>query len=262
MSTRPAAVPPPEVNLSHMPCEMDAGVGTRANIGLVVLSSDQTIEYEYRCLLNLPGVAVYHSRIAVANTISRESLRDMEKRITEATGLLLPEMPIDVVGYGCTSASMEIGEERVIGLMKAARPESRCTTPITAARAAFTQLGMGSIALLTPYIEDINNYIRAYLEDHGVRVPVMGSFNVEDDRHACRIDPASIRDAAIELGRHRRVDGVFVSCPSLRVAGVIEEIESTLGKPATASNHAMAWHSLRLAGIDDTQEGYGQLYRT
>ena len=251
----------PEVNLKQMPCDLDQGVGTRATIGLVVLSSDQTIEYEYRRLMDLPGVAVYHSRIANANTISRESLRAMESGLTEATRLLLPEVPIDVVGYGCTSASMEIGEERVIGLMKAARPESRCTTPITAARGAFTELGMKAIALLTPYTDDINNHIRAYLEDRGIRVPAMGSFNVDDDRQACRIRPDSIRDAAIELGRHPRVDGVFVSCTALRVAGVIEEIESALGKPATASNHAMAWHSLRLAGVDDTRDGLGRLYR-
>lgn len=252
---------PPEINLKRLAYEVDEGIGTRATIGLVVLSSDQTIEHEYRRLLNLPGVAVYHSRIASANTISRDNLRAMEARLTDATGLLLPEVPIDVVGYACTSASTELGEERVIGLMKTARPESRCTTPITAARAAFTELGMTTIALLTPYTDDINNHIRGYLEDRGIGVPVMGSFNVEDDREACRIRSASIRDAAIELGQHRRVDGVFVSCTSLRVAGVIEEIERALDKPVTASNHAMAWHSLRLAGVDDTQEGFGNLYR-
>ena len=133
----------PEVNLKQLPYELDEGIGTRATIGLVVLSSDQTIEYEYRRLMNLPGVAVYHSRIANANAISRESLRAMEEGLTGATRLLLPEVPIDVVGYGCTSASMEIGEERVIGLMKAARPESRCTTPVTAARAA-AHAGVGT----------------------------------------------------------------------------------------------------------------------
>lgn len=251
----------PEVNLKQMPYEVDGGIGVRANIGLVVLSSDQTIEHEYRQLVNQPGVAVYHSRLANSNAISRENLRAMESRITEATDLLLPGLPMDVVGYGCTSASMVIGEERVLGLMKAARPESRCTTPITAARAAFTELGIGSIALLTPYTDDINDHIRVCIEGYGIRVPVMGSFNVEDDRHACRIDPRYVREAAIELGQHKHVDGVFVSCTSLRVAGVIEDIENALGKPATASNHAMAWHSLRLAGLDDKHEGYGRLFR-
>lgn len=250
-----------EVNLKHLSFEADEGIGTRANIGLVVLSSDQTIEYEYRLLMNLPGVAVYQSRLTNSNDISRENLRAMEARITAATDLLLPGMRMDVIGYGCTSATMEIGEQRVMDLMKAARPDSRCTTPITAARAAFGELGMKAIALLTPYTDDINNHIRDYIEDTGIKVPVMGSFNVEDDRKACRITPGSIQDAAIDLGRHEQVDGVFVSCTSLRVAEVIDDIEKTLGKPATASNHAMAWHSLRLAGIEERRHEYGRLYR-
>lgn len=251
----------PEVNLKHLPHELDGGLGSRASIGLVVLSSDQTIEHEYRRLVNLPGVAVYQTRLANDNAISQDSLRAMEARITESVDLLLPGMPMHVVGYGCTSASMLIGEERVLELINKARPESLGTTPITAARAAFEKLGMERIALLTPYSDDINEDIRNYLEARGIRVPVMGTFNVHDDRQACRITPSSVRDAAIELGRHDGVDGVFVSCTALRVADVIEEVEATLGKPATASNHAMAWHSLRLAGIDEPLHGCGRLYR-
>jgi len=120
---------------------------------------------------------------------------------------------------------------------------------------------MQRIALLTPYADEINEHIRGYLEARDIEVPVMGSFSVDDDRRACRIKPESIRDAAIDLGRRPGVDGVFVSCTALRVAGVIEEIEQALDKPATASNHAMAWHSLRLAGIEDQQQGFGRLYR-
>jgi maleate isomerase len=91
-------------------------------------------------------------------------------------------------------------------------------------------------------------------------VPVMGSFNEEDDRRAARIDPASIRDAAIALGRAPAVDAVFVSCTSLRLLDAVAEIEAALGKPVTSSNHAMAWHCLRLAGIDDARPGSGVLF--
>lgn len=34
-----------------------------------------------------------------------------------------------------------------------------------------------------------------------------------------------------------------------------------LGKPVTSSNHAMAWHCLRLAGITEPIEGWGRLFR-
>lgn len=256
-----ASVSPATINLNHLPFDIDKGIGARANIGLVVLASDQTIEYEYRRIMSMPGIAIYQSRIANSNAVTPENLKAMEPLITQITDLILPGMHMDVIGYGCTSASMVIGEERVMDLMRAARPDSLFTTPITAAQVAFEKLGMKRIALLTPYRDDINNYIRGYLEERGIYTPVMGSFNEEDDTRACRIQTGAIRDAAIQLGQRDEVDGVFVSCTSLRVAEIVSDIERAIDKPVTASNHAMAWHSLRLAGINDKIDGLGRLYQ-
>ena len=61
-------------------------------------------------------------------------------------------------------------------------------------------------------------------------------------------------------GRDPRVDAVFVACTSLRVAEVAAEIEDAVGKPVTSSNHAMAWHALRLARIDDRLPQWGKLF--
>jgi maleate isomerase len=43
---------------------------------------------------------------------------------------------------------------------------------------------------------------------------------------------------------------------------IAEQAEALIGKPVTSSNHALAWHMLRLAGIDEAIEGFGRLYRT
>ena len=64
-----------------------------------------------------------------------------------------------------------------------------------------------------------------------------------------------------ELAREPSVDAVFVACTSLRLAAVVEEIERASGKPALSSNHAMAWHALRLAGYRDPVPGFGRLFR-
>jgi maleate isomerase len=87
----------------------------------------------------------------------------------------------------------------------------------------------------------------------------MGSFNNPDDLVAASITPETLLEAAIELGRSPSVDGVFLSCSSVRAAGIVERLERAIGKPATASNHAMAWHALRLAGYRDPVPGWGRL---
>ena len=235
--------------LSHT---LDGGLGARARIGLIVLATDQTIEHEWRLMFRgLDGVALYQSRIWNDQQITPDTLRQMEGRLADSAAVIMPGVPLTAVAFGCTSATMVIGEEGVFARLREARPEARPTTPITAAFAAFRAFGARRLAVLTPYRADVNATVRAYIEARGYEVPVFGTFDEEDDRRAACIDPASIRDAAIELGRDPRVEAVFVSCTSLRVAGVAAEIEAATGKPVTSSNHAMAWHALRLAGIED-----------
>ena len=239
-------------DLGALPHTLDGGLGARARIGLIVLATDQTIEHEWRLIFRgLDGVALYQSRIWNDQQITPDTLRQMEGRLADSAAVIMPGVPLTAVAFGCTSATMVIGEEGVFARLREARPEARPTTPITAAFAAFRAFGARRLAVLTPYRADVNATVRAYIEARGYEVPVFGTFDEEDDRRAACIDAASIRDAAIELGRDPRVEAVFVSCTSLRVAGVAAEIEAATGKPVTSSNHAMAWHALRLAGIED-----------
>lgn len=249
------------ISRQNMPHQVDAGLAGRARIGLLLLATDQTLEHEFhRVVGDLDAVTVYGSRLRNDTQITPETLAAMEGRIAEAADLLLPGLPFDVIGYGCTSGSMVIGEERVAERIHETRPEVPTTTPVTAARAAFARLGMARIALLTPYIDSINQWMRGYFEERGVAVPVMGSFNEADDTRAARISLDSLEQAALELGADPSVDGVFVACTSLRLVAVAERLESRLGKPVTSSNHALIWHSLRLAGIADELPGLGRLF--
>ena len=248
------------VNKQHMAFELDGGIARRAAIGVIVLGSDQTLEYEFRRLLDLPGVAFYESRIHNSATITPETLKEMEAGIAECTRVILPGLPLDVVAYGCTSGAMVIGDENVAARIHEARPGVATTTPMAAAFAAFKALGCKRIALLTPYIDEINRAMRAHLQAGGLGVPVMGSFNEGDDRRVARISPASLRSAVLELGRPDAVEGVFVSCTSLRALKIIAEAEAQLGKPVISSNQALAWHLLRLSGLATAPEGMGQLF--
>jgi maleate isomerase len=247
------------VNRMHMPFELDAGIAARAAIGLMVLATDHTIEHEWRRMLALDGVAFYESRLFNSNVITPETLAAMEGLLTEAAALIRPGGHLDVMAYGCTSGTIVMGEDKVFAKIREARPGIACTTPITGALAGFEALGARRIALLTPYVDSINRMMRAFIEERGVEVPVMGSFNHDDDGEVARITPASIEAAALELGAHPQVDAVFVSCTSLRVAEHVARMEARLGKPVLSSNHAMAWHALRLAGYSDPVPGFGRL---
>jgi maleate isomerase len=244
-----------------MAFELDGGIARRARIGLIVLASDQTIEHEFRQIYRLDGVALYESRIPNSSQINAATLAEMERGLAGAAAVILPGTQLDVVAYGCTSGAIVIGEDKVFQRIREARPGVACTTPITAGIAGLRKLGAERIALLTPYVDEVNQMFRRHVEAQGIAVPVMGSFNHENDNEVARISQASIKDAVRELAREPGVDGVFVSCTSLRVADIAEELEAELGKPVTSSNHALAWHCLRLAGVNDSLPGLGRLFR-
>lgn len=239
----------------------DAGAGYRARIGLLVLESDQTMESEFRVFADLPGVEIYHARLANEVTVTPETLALMESELPKAAALLPAYMGLKSIGYGCTSGSTIIGEDRVSDIIGESHPGVPATNPLTAAKAALRVLGIKKLGLLTPYSPEVTDAMQARLEAAGIEVTVVGSFYEESDLVVGKIDPQSILKAAVSVGQTERCDGVFISCTSLRTADVIEEAEKTLGKPVTASNHALAWHLLRLAGIEDQLNGFGQLFR-
>jgi len=246
--------------IEHLPFSTTKVIGARARIGLVVLASDYTMEHEFRTIITQAGVDVYHARIKNSPSITPETLAAMEPLITETAELILPGDAVDVLAFGCTSASMVLGETLVSDRLHAAKPMAKTTNPITAAFAAFDALGAKRIAVLTPYRADVNEIVRAYIVNAGYQVPVFGSFNEELDPVVAAIDDASLIAAVDTITKGRAVDAVFVSCTSVRLAGAVARIEAATGLPVTSSNHAMAWHCLRLAGVTEAMPQHGRLY--
>lgn len=238
----------------------DGGIGRRGNLGLLVLRTDQTIEDEFRFMLPC-DVGLYGARLHNEVEITPPNLLKMAQEIPPTTDLL-PDVTFDVVGFACTSGALVIGEETIAARIRESLPDVQVTDPVTAARAALRALGARRIALLTPYLPQINHSLRAALAARGMDIPVMGSFNEPDDNRVARISPASIEEAVLALGASSACDAVFVSCTSLRVARIVARIEKKLGKPVTSSNHALAWHMLRLSGIGEPLQGIGRLFET
>lgn len=253
-------------DLGVLPSKLDAGISARAAIGLLVLATDQTMEHEFRHLVRLPevgpGIGLYVARLHNDAEITPETLHALAPRIAPATALILPGLKLDVVAFGCTSASMTLGEAAVFAEIRKVRPEVRCTTPVTAAFAAFRALGARRIGVLTPYGAAVNRTVQEYLEAHGAEVAAFATFDRPDDREAARIDTHSIREGITALCRRAALDCVFVSCTSLRLAEIVDEVEDETGIAVTSSDHALAWHALRLAGVGDAVPGAGRLFRS
>ncbi len=246
--------------IENLPFQTSKVIAARARIGMIVLATDYTLEHELRQIIMLPGVDVYHARIANSPNITPQTLRAMQPLLTSTAKLILPGDTLDVLAFACTSASIVLGTPTVAENLNAAKPEAKTTNPALAAFTAFRALSAKRIAVLTPYEKTVNDLVRKSIEDAGFEVPVFGSFNEPHDPTVAAIDTVSLKAAINRITNFHDVDAVFISCTSVRIAADITAIEAELKIPVTSSNHALAWHCLRLAGIFDRLPEQGQLF--
>ncbi len=222
--------------------------GRPKQVGLVVLQADETLEVEFRRLMP-PELEYLVTRVPSPDTVSRESLRSMETALTEAAARLPRGAVFSAVGYGCTSASAELGAARVHRLIQDGADTPAVTEPLTAIVAACRALGVSRPALVSPYVPEVALRLSDALERHDIHVSNAINFNEEVEVRVVRIPRSRIVEAAIDVARASESDAVILSCTNLRTLDTIVEIERVTGKPVVTSNQALAWHLCQLSSV-------------
>lgn len=237
----------------------DEGRHKRAKIGFVLLATEQTIEDDVFTLCP-QGVGMHFTRAPNPDSITVETLIRQAEDLAPAAATLLPDGSLDVICYACTSGSLVIGETRVFAELRKGAPNAKTTSLISGVIQALRILGVRKIAVATPYLDEINDREADYLAAAGFEVTQIQGLNLEKDSDMIRVKPDFIADFAASVDSPE-AEAVFISCGALRSLEIVEELEKRLGKPVVCSNQAMIWNCLRLAGIDDRIDGYGQLFR-
>jgi maleate isomerase len=227
-------------------------------LGLVLLATDLTTERDVAALIGPEEAGVHATRVAYANPTAPENLRAMAPLLAEAASLLVPGVPLAAICYGCTSASVVIGEAEVAAAIGRGRPDVPVVTPIGAAARALTDLGARRIAVLTPYTAGTTRPIVDHLGGAGFEVVSVGCMGMEDDREMARVTGESIVEAAVAVDADA-ADALFVSCTALPALSVAARIEAAIGKPVVTSNQACIWELRRHAGLRAARPGFGRL---
>ena len=227
-------------------------------IGLVALSTDFTIEQDYRRICHNIPVDIFVNRIPFENPLTHENYLKMADHLPTIAENILPGQNLNTVAYGCTSGTVAIGEEKITSQIHKSKPGVYVTTPITAAIRAFKKLGIHKVAILTPYPKLVNQTVYEYLKNKQIEIDTFSGFNLEYDSDIAKVDPQHLIKIVKDIN-YLDVDAVFVSCTALRIVEVLQEVEDLIKKPVISSNQAIIWDSIRSVEIRSSIEGFGKL---
>tara|TARA_B100000965_G_scaffold96070_1_gene78409 strand:- start:58 stop:807 length:750 start_codon:yes stop_codon:yes gene_type:complete len=227
-------------------------------VGLIALSTDQTIEGDFNNICkNLP-LDIFINRIHNQNPLTKENLLKMQNDLESTANKILPYEKINTIAYGCTSGTIAIGEDKVKEKILLAKPDCYVTTPVTSAIKAFQQMNIKKIALFTPYPDAVNKTILEYFTKKNIEVSSFASLNLNLDSEFANVDPNYILEISSKL-ETKNADALFISCTALPVLNILEDLEQIIQKPVLSSNQTLIWDTIRSIGYKSPIKGYGKL---
>ena len=224
---------------------------TRTKLGLIALQSDRTIEDDFRRLMPV-DISMLVSRVPSGTEVTRDTLAEMESALSGAASLFPRGHVFDVVGYGCTSGTAQIGAGAIAERVRVGTPARHVSEPVSALIAACEHLGLNRIAIVSPYVASVSDQLRDVLRAATIETPHFISFDEANEEAVTQIDDASIIAATKSVMDGADVQAVFLSCTNLRTLDVIAPLQAELGVPVLSSNLVLAWHMLRLSGVKVT----------
>jgi len=237
--------------------------GWAARIGLIVPSTNTVNEAEWQLLLReLDGVSVHVTRMTLhLDTSSVEGRAALEADLAAAIGSL-QAAGMGVIAYGCTAGSLVSPLDSLTDRMQhmAGVP---CAATASALVLAARALGLGKVAVATPYCERLNRHEAQFLQSNGLEVVNIrglgiGAGGPQEYAEISRVPESEVFDHALSTWRDE-ADGMIISCTDFPTLRSIAALEERLGKPVISSNTATLWQSLRLAGVSQRLAGGGRL---
>ena len=214
-------------------------------IGLMVPINNTTMERELIAWLP-PGSTCRTLRIPRGK--GTLTAADLPAYVAQAMTMAaeLAAADIDIVVYGCTAAGFLAGPSRdaEIAAELAAVTAKPTVTTASAMTAVLDHLGARNIALVTPYLDAVNERLQAFVEQCGVRVEILSSYRAHTTDELAAITGTQIAERAREV-MGASCDALFVACSQLPTQAILPGLEREFGRPAWSSIRATAWHACR-----------------
>lgn len=225
-------------------------------LGVIVPSINSCVEPEFVALLPA-AVSLHVTRLSLPSGAPDE-LRAMAAAAGTAARLLAHLDPAAVL-FHCTAATTALDADLEPQIRHDLAAEVSCPVLTTgqAALQALRHLGVKTVALVTPYTEEVTAAEAAFLERNGLDVATWAALSLTPDQFA-RVSPRAWTEIACRVDT-TGAEAVFLSCANIRALPAIPAIEERTGLPVVTSNQVALWGVLRALDIDTPLAGAGRL---
>jgi maleate isomerase len=232
-------------------------------IGVITPSSNTVLEPVTAQILSaLPEVTAHFGRFAVTHIspdTDSQAQFTVENQLTAAR--LLADARVDVIVWSGTAASW-LGFEQDTNLCKAITAETGIPagSAVLGINEIFERNKVRTFALISPYVESIQNDIEANYAAAGFDCVAERHLNEQDNFSFAMFDEACVQSLMLDCAQSNP-DAITVMCTNMRGASLAAKIENQTNALVVDSTAAAVWHALQIAGVDRQQvRGWGRMF--
>lgn len=241
-----------------------------SRIGLIVPSSNTTMETELPELFRRQSEATghrytFHSARAGMKQVNREELLAMVGKAADCAASV-SDADVDVIAYACLVAVMAQGpdahceSEAAIAQGAAGNGHPAEVTSSAGALVRTLQaLNVRKVAMVTPYVKELTQIVREYIEGSGIEVLDAVSLEVADNLAVGCLDPQNLPEIARGLRREGAEAIILSACVQMPSLAAVEAVEEELGLPVITAATATAFEILKALGHTPSIPGAGRL---
>lgn len=218
-------------------------ISASRRLGLMIPSSNTMMESDF--IHNAPpGTAVHTARMYMEDTTAEGENRMLDEFALPAARDLGTARP-DVVVFGCTSAGALRGNDYDTALCQQISDVAGApaVSTIGSVRAAIEAAGGARIGVITPYVDLLNEKIKASIEADGPDVVRIEGLGITENFTIAEVSHDEIVDFAVralgDLADSGAIDLVFASCTNFGAMAARPAIAERLGLPVVTSNQAV-----------------------
>jgi maleate isomerase len=215
-------------------------------VGLLVPSSNTMMEVDFSRGLP-PGTTLHSDRMYLADTTEAAEDVMLDEHVLPAARDLGTAHP-DVAVFGCTSAGALRGDayEAELCAEISTLVGAPVVSTIRSVRDAILAAQASRVALITPYIDELNRKVRLSLESAGINVVQVSGMGITDNFSIATVPAEEICNFTVKHLAGMTADLVFVSCTNFAGMAARSQLSERLEVPVLTSNQVVLEATINL----------------